>query len=33
MKEVMKMPDLESRWDQPEVTERMLELLEASGKP
>lgn len=31
MKEVMKMPDLESRWDSPEVTERILELLETSG--
>jgi kynurenine 3-monooxygenase len=30
MKEVMKMPDLENRWDRPEVTARILELLEAS---
>jgi len=31
MKEVMKMPDLENHWDRPEVTERILELLQASG--
>ncbi len=27
MKEVMKMPDLENRWNRPEVTQRILELL------
>jgi len=32
MKEVMKMPDLENRWDHPEVTERILELLETPGQ-
>lgn len=29
MREIMKMPDLESRWDSPEVTARILELLKA----
>lgn len=28
MQEVLKMPDLESRWDSPEVTQRILDLLE-----
>jgi kynurenine 3-monooxygenase len=28
MKEVMRMPDLENRWDQPEVTDRILHLIE-----
>jgi kynurenine 3-monooxygenase len=32
MEEVMKMPDLENRWDHPEVTERILELLEGTSK-
>ena len=31
MKEVMKMPGLENHWDRPEVTERILELLQAPG--
>ncbi|MDG1570769.1 NAD(P)/FAD-dependent oxidoreductase [Robiginitalea sp. M366] len=29
MREIMQMPDLETRWDSPEVTARILELLEA----
>lgn len=31
MKEIMKMPHLESRWDSEEVTARILELLQAAG--
>ena len=30
MQQVMQMPDLESRWDSPEVTRRILHLLEAN---
>jgi len=30
MKEVMKMPQIQTRWDQPEVSQRILELLEDS---
>jgi kynurenine 3-monooxygenase len=29
MREVLQMPDIENRWDSPEVTNRILELLEA----
>ena len=35
MKEVMKMPDIASRWDSPEVAARILELLDdpSVGRP
>ncbi len=33
MRQVMKMPDLQARWDSPEVTARILELLEAAPIP
>ena len=32
MKEIMQLPDVEARWDSPEVSDRMLELLKQNGE-